>query len=235
MMSHTPPTPARAPRGRAALATLAAGLHRLAARIIYGDVLALLSLPGEAAPVGATGEATDWVARFLRADEMADLAAAGDTDLHLPYVAQAIARGDRCFAIFAGDRLASYSWYATLPTGVTQELALHFPSSYVYMHHSFTARAFRGRRLHALGIHRARAALAAEAQGTAVDLLAIVSTTNVASLKSCQRAGYRRVGSFWLLGGANRLGLFRSLGSRLMGCRLLPRRRDFAFLELPAA
>ena len=206
-------------------------LHKLVTQVAYGDVLVLLRLPSAAMDRSFLRQVDGMQMRFLTPAEVRHFAAQGDTDLNLAYVDDALARGDRCFAVLEDDRLASYSWYATAPTGVTIELELHFPRPLIYMHHSFTAAAYRGRRLHTIGIVQA---LSTFEQDGPTTLLAIVSTSNAASMSSCQRAGYRPLGHFWLVGGVNRLGLYTSRAARAHGCWLAPRRNTFKLISLPA-
>ncbi len=230
IVASTLPFQRLAGRLQAGVARAGQALHALASQLIYGDVLVLLRLPSAAMDRRFLRQVEGMQMRFLTAGEVQHFARQGDTDMNLSYVAEATARGDRCFAVLEGDRLASYSWYATAPTGVTVELELNFPHPLIYMHHSFTCARYRGRRLHTIGIVQALAHF--EASGPAT-LLAIVSTSNAASMSSCQRAGYRPLGRFWLVGGANRLGLYTSREARAHGCWLAPRRSGFGFFALP--
>ena len=34
--------------------------------------------------------------------------------------------GDRCYALFDGERLAAYGWYSDLPTPIDEHFVLHF-------------------------------------------------------------------------------------------------------------
>ncbi len=71
---------------------------------------------------------------------------------------EALARGDRCYAVLDGDRLASYGWYATRPLIVAAGLDLDFDPAYAYMHTGYTHADYRGKRLHAIGMTRVVAA-----------------------------------------------------------------------------
>ena len=68
------------------------------------------------------------------------------------FVPRELAAGHQCFAIRAGDALATYGWYSTTATHFTDDLTVRFGRQWVYMHSGFTHPAYRGRRLHAFGM-----------------------------------------------------------------------------------
>jgi hypothetical protein len=93
--------------------------------------------------------------RMLEARAMDRYADDPEYDLTRRTLEEAVARGDRCAAIFDGETLASYGWYATQPIRLLEipgAPLLHFDPAYAYMYNGFTHRAYRGRRLHALGM-----------------------------------------------------------------------------------
>ncbi len=109
------------------------------------------------------------------------------------------AQFDRCHAFFDGDVLTSYGWYSTRPTPLTEidgGLILHFDPSYAYMYNGFTRPKYRGLRLHALGM---AAALMEYAKEGKKGLVSYVDSSNFASLKSCFRMGYERIGRIAIL------------------------------------
>lgn len=142
--------------------------------------------------------------RMLDASSMRPLARNPEYGLDDHMLNAAIARGDRCAAIFDSDVLASYGWYATQPIGLTEirgAPVLHFDPAYAYMYNGFTHPSYRGRRLHAIGM---AAALEVHVKEGRSGLLTYVDSSNFSSLKSCRRMGYRPFG---------RVGMF-SLGAR---------------------
>ena len=200
----------------------------IASRITYTEVLVVLRLEQtstEAPPTVPEG----CTMRLVTQGDIQRAAQEKDTELHLPYVKEALARGDRCFGVFSDERLLSYSWYSKSATGVTQELKFEFPQPHIYMHHAFTRPEARGRRLHGASI---RAALAALGQEQEANMLAIVSAANVASLKSCKRGGFAPLGHFYLLGGFNRLLAWSGQRCRRFGCNVTPRRNGFHFIAI---
>lgn len=68
-------------------------------------------------------------------------------------LARAERRCDECYAVFDGERLASFGSYS-LRTAI-DSYPVYFDSGLVYMHHGFTHPDYRGLRLHAIGMGRA--------------------------------------------------------------------------------
>lgn len=108
-------------------------------------------------------------------------------------------RGDRCFAIYDGDTLASFGWYSTQPTPLIElggGLVLHFDSAYAYMYNGFTHPKYRGQRLHAIGMAAACETYTREGKK---GLVSYVEASNFSSLKSCYRMGYESFGHVGVL------------------------------------
>lgn len=132
---------------------------------------------------------------FLGEAELVPRARAGEAELDLPFVEQALAKGDLCYGVIDGGAgagngsgtLASYGWYSSRPTPVSEGLTLHFDPTYAYMYKGFTLPAYRGKRLHGIGMARALEALVAQGKK---GLVSYVKSNNFASLKSCYRMGY---------------------------------------------
>jgi hypothetical protein len=132
------------------------------------------------------------------------------------FVARELAAGHECFAICAGDALATYGWYSTTATHFTDDLSVHFGRQWVYMHSGFTHPAYRGRRLHAFGM---TIVLSLYRTRGFKGLVSIVSADNAASLKSCARMGYRRFGT-----------IYTARPGRLLGLRQPPSWLDRVFV-----
>jgi hypothetical protein len=112
-------------------------------------------------------------------------------DMTDAFLDQALAKGDRCYAILEGDTLASYGWYSLDDTHITGELSLRFSREWMYMYKGYTLPRYRGLRFHAVGM----AALLDEASRLGLrGLLCFVEANNYSSLKSAYRLGYRDVG-----------------------------------------
>jgi acetyltransferase (GNAT) family protein len=145
-------------------------------------------------------------AMFLGEDRLREFAGDPANEMPAAFLDRALANGDECFGLIAGETLAAYGWYARKPTPLDLAgLSLHFDDPYVYMYKGFTHPRHRGRRLHAIGMTRAlEHYLGRGLKG----LVSYVESNNFASLKSCSRMGYVGFGSIYVLriGGATFVG-----------------------------
>ena len=133
--------------------------------------------------------------RFVSADELARRYE-GSYGLSVEFLRDASDRGDRCYGLFHEGVLASYGWYAAVPTPIDGHFVLHFDPTYTYMFNGYTAPAYRGMRLHAVGMCQALRAFTEEGKK---GLIAYVQSNNFASLRSVARMGYRTFGSVYAL------------------------------------
>jgi hypothetical protein len=164
-------------------------------------------------------EAPGYSGRFAEPAELEAYASAGQHELDPQFLAESRRRGDRCYAMFEGDSLAAYGWYARQPTPIDEHFVLHFDPAYTYMFKGYTAPAHRGKRLHAVGMCRA---LRAFGETGCKGLVSYVVSNNFASLKSTARMGYRRFGDLYLLRAAGRAFAYASPGCRAYGFRAEP-------------
>ena len=133
---------------------------------------------------------------FLDESRLWQLARDPENALDASFLNEALAKGDRCYAILEGEKLAAYGWYSRQPTRVDPpQLLLSFDANYVYMYKGLTKPDYRGQRLHAIGVNLALQQY--QEQGKK-GLISYVESTNVESLKSCFRLGYRLFGSIYL-------------------------------------
>lgn len=140
-------------------------------------------------------------------------------DMDEAFIDQALSRGDRCYGAFDGDILASYGWYSTRPTPVNHELTLHFHPSYAYMYKGYTLPAYRGRRLHGIGMARA---MKAHVDEGLAGLVSYVKSNNHASLKSCYRLGYEDFGKIYVVKLRGRYRTYATKGCARYGFRVEP-------------
>jgi hypothetical protein len=154
--------------------------------------LTMLSVTPETVDTGFLSGHAEHVHRFLSPPELEALS--GDPVYQMPpdFLSQAIAKGDRCYAILDGAVLASYGWYSRVETLVTDDLALRFGPEWVYMYKGFTRPEYRGQRLHAIGMAKAMIEYADEGYRGVVSF---VEANNFSSLKSCYRMGYVKAGT----------------------------------------
>lgn len=155
---------------------------------------------------------------FLPAEALAAFARDPATELSAEFLESALQAGDQCYAICDGGQLASYGWYSIRPTPAgSAELLLHFSSRYVYMYKGFTDTRYRGQRLHAIGMTRALQHYLSKGYG---GIVSYVESTNLDSLKSCARMGYRVFGSIYLVRIFGRTFAFSSPGCRRFDFRV---------------
>jgi len=153
--------------------------------------------------------------RFLTADEVATFAEDPNYFIDPALVEGVRAGRELCFAALAGDRLAAFGCYAleNVPPEQAAGAAMSLPADTAYMSYGFTHPDFRGARLHGLVMGLALQQLSARG---ITKLVSIVAWTNWASLKSCDRLGYARVGNMITVGGRSRaVGIYPRAAKRL--------------------
>ncbi len=175
--------------------------------------------PGDVdgAPIESAGR---FACRFLEPGEIARLA--GDLDaVGERILREAITRNDLCHVVLDGERLANIGFYANRPTPILNDLMVHFDSRHWYMYGAFTPAAYRGHRLHALGILGA----ARELFGRQVPaLVGVYEWTNYRSMVSALRMGWRQCGTLYRVQAGSWLRLGSSPAARAIGMRLESRR-----------
>jgi len=128
---------------------------------------------------------------FLTDEELYRFSKDEPTELPEDFITEAIARGDRCFGVVDGRRLASFTWYSNRPTDMSDDLQVSFDPRYVYTYKGYTHPDYRGQRLHGKGM--AMACIAYDKMNYA-GAVAYVEANNFSSLKSCYRLGYQDFG-----------------------------------------
>jgi hypothetical protein len=208
-------------------AALRFAAQALGVRVLRG--LVLESVPAETeVPAGLTqGFQTPRALRRFASDPANEMSPF--------FIADAIARGDRCYAICNGPMPVFTSWYSRRPTstGGAGGLVLHFDPQYVYMYKAYTQPEHRGQRLYQAAVSRVFAHFAAKG---ARGFLSYVEATNLASLKSLRRMGYRVFGSIYVVRLFGRHYTFASAGCKPFGFRLenrAPRRNLPERLQSP--
>jgi hypothetical protein len=166
---------------------------RLAKRLAGLQVSRILWLRADALPA-ARPLPEGFVFRFLEPAEVERYALDSANELDGWLVERAWRGHDLCFAALAGDRLASYGWYALGSIEPAQffQVGMSYPDDVAYMYAGFTHPDFRGQRLHAIGMELALRALA---EHGVYHLVSYVDWINWPSLRSCQRLGYEDLGA----------------------------------------
>jgi hypothetical protein len=189
---------------------------RLINRVVRLDVLKAMRVSLTDVPSAEMFDAPGFDARFVLPAELEASARAGTHDFTPEFLDRAITRGDRCYGIFEGATLASYGWYAEQPTEINEHYMLHFDPAFTYMFKGYTLPAYRGKRLHAVGMCRALRAFTEEGKK---GLVSYVASNNFASLRSVARMGYQIFGDLYLVRTAKHALAFASSGCLAFGVR----------------
>jgi hypothetical protein len=165
--------------------------------------------------------AAPFQARFAKPEELerARRQDGWEEELNPSFLEPAFAKGDECFAIFDGDKLASVGWYARTPTAISTSQRLHFDPSWAYMYKGYTIPAYRGKRLHGIGMSLA---LQSFSERGARGLISYVEFNNLQSLRSVERTGYRLFGDIYLANIGGRERSYATPGCRAYGFYLEP-------------
>ncbi|HVU51889.1 MAG TPA: GNAT family acetyltransferase [Polyangia bacterium] len=197
-----------------------AALHdlrcRAVNRLLSVDILRAIRVSMADVPSPDMFDAPGFEARFLSPGELEAKAREGTHDFSLEFLERARQRGDRCYGIFDGDTLASHGWYAERATPIDERYMLHFDSAFTYMFKGWTLPAYRGQRLHAIGMCRALRAFTEEGKK---GLVSYVASNNFASLRSVARMGYRIFGNLYLARAGTHALAFASGGCLAYGVR----------------
>jgi hypothetical protein len=137
--------------------------------------------------------------RFVTLSELRRWSSDPAYELDEEFLKQAAQEEHECFGILDGGLLVSYGWYSRRSTDLDEGWQLHFECRFVYMFKGFTLPAYRGQRLHAVGMGRA---LRLYRERGVRGIVSYVDAHNLASLKSCDRMGYQPFGQIWLWGRA---------------------------------
>ena len=164
--------------------------------------------------------------RFLAPDEANRFACQldGATARIIP---EALARGDALYVVLDGELLANIGFYAEGPTPILNDLVVHFDPPPRYMYRGYTQVAYRGRRLHALGILRAAMELF---DHQVPQLVTICERTNYPATISVLRMGWKPCGTLYRVGVGAWSWLGRTAAARGMGMHLQPRRLETSVL-----
>jgi hypothetical protein len=195
---------------------LGRGAYVAANNVLALSILDCVRLGREDVDESFADPGAEYECRFLEPDEVR--AFAGELDATARKVAvEAIARGDRCYGVFESGQPANLSCYSPHPTPVLNDLVVHFDSPRWYMYGAWTPPAYRGRRLHALGVLRAALELFDQ---DVPELVGVCERTNYRSLVSARRMGWKASGALYRvgLGPWGRLGRSRAAGR--LGMRL---------------
>ena len=166
--------------------------------------------------------AAQYRGRFLNKDALLPFTKDPEYQMTEPFLDDAFATGNECYAISDGDILASYCWYGKVSSPISDELAVDYSPAYVYVWKAYTHPDYRGRRLHALGM--AQALHAYRERGYA-GLLCMVEANNYRSFNSVYRLGFKNTGRIYVVRLFGRHFVYHTAACRRYGFRVHSNRR----------
>ena len=177
-------------------ATLHELQNRLINKVVHFEILKGMTVRTRDVKDPSLFEAPGFDARFVDPEQLREYAQDSAYQMTPEFLRTALARRDRCYALFNGSKLAAYGWYSSLPSPLDEHFVLHFDRAWTYMYKGYTMPAYRGKRLHAVGMCRALQALTEEGRE---GLISCVGSSNFASLHSVTRMGYKIFGDVYML------------------------------------
>ena len=137
------------------------------------------------------GEHPEFSGEIVAGDDIVSLV---DSEIHIAekFVVGAQHRGDWAYVLRDGQRVASYGWYSKQSVPIDEHFSLQFSKDYTYMYKGYTHKDYRGKNLHAFGMAHA---LSIAVKSGNLGLISYVEGDNFASLRSCDRLGYKIFGT----------------------------------------
>jgi hypothetical protein len=133
--------------------------------------------------------------RHATPDELRSAGPEWTCEMPPAFLDSALSQGHECVGCFDGKKLASIGWYSRTPTPASDSLLLEFDPAWAYMYKGFTLDAYRGKRLHGIGMSYA---LRHYTERGARGLISFVEFNNLKSLRSVEKMGYRVFGSIYV-------------------------------------
>ena len=156
---------------------------------------------------------------FLNRKQILKYSKDPNNDMSEKFVEEALRHKEECFAVLDGVKLASYSWFSSMPSHARGELYFYFDKSYKYRHKAYTYPQYRGQRLNT--IFRAKACEKYTKRGFK-GLLSVVEYHNLNSLRSNYRLGPKDIGNIYVLMVFGKYFSYADAGARKYGFKLKP-------------
>jgi len=196
--------------------TLYRSAYVMANQVVAVSIFNCLQLRPEDVNTALLASGGRYERRFLGPGEIRRFAGAlGPSGKRVAH--EALARGDACYAVLDGGRLASFSCYSPHPTPILNDLMVGFDPPRWYMYGAWTPVSHRGRRLHGLGV--IGASLELFERGVPA-LVGVYERTNYRSMVSAQRMGWKPCGTLFRLGVGHWTRLGGSAEAQRIGIRL---------------
>jgi hypothetical protein len=190
---------------------------RLINRVVHFEIMKGMTVRTRDVKDPGLFEAPGFDGRFVDEEQLREYAQDSAHQMTPEFLRTALARRDRCYALFEGSTLAAYGWYSDLPSPLDDHFVLHFDRAWTYMYKGYTMPAYRGKRLHAVGMCCALRALTEEGQE---GLISCVGSNNFASLHSVTRMGYKIFGDVYMLRARGGSFTYATRGCREYGFRV---------------
>lgn len=186
-------------------------------RLIYFKIFRIMSLPLADADPAYLGEAPGFDGLFLDAKSCRRLADNPIYNLSKTFLDQALANGDKCYAYFQDDAIASYNWFSDKPGIIVDRFKFHYDNAFFYGHTGLTLPKYRGRRLYAFGL-----AAGLKDYGTRGyrGLIGIVEAQNYNAVRSNFRTGYKSFGTIFIIRLFGRYIIHASKGCKKHSCSM---------------
>lgn len=171
-------------------------LVRISRFATYSNILVCMTLTEDSLNAKSLEVDSRYSCRFLSDEEIRFYAEDPANDLPKDFVDLALSHSDLCFAILDGDKLASYGWYTKRAATFLPTIDIHFDPAWIYMYRGCTLPAYRGQRLHAVGMaHAMKIFVSKGSKG----LISYVEASNFDSLRSVFRMGYSAIGKIFVI------------------------------------
>jgi hypothetical protein len=201
---------------------LARGTYVMANQVIALTIFDCMYLRPEHVNRSLVEPGGSYSGRFLEPEEVARFA----RDLDAPgerVLLHAIERGDACYAVLEGERLANVGFYSSKATPLLNDLLVKFEEPSWYMYGAYTPKAYRGHKLHGRGV--VGACLEFFDQGAPI-VVSGYERTNYRSMVSAYRMGWKPCGSIYRIGIGPWTHLGRTARAREIGMRLALRNEE---------
>jgi len=160
-------------------------------RMVYFKVLKGMTLTLDTIDIRCLQPHQKYSGEIVAGDAIRSLISHG-SDVSPDFVECAIGRNDWACVFWDGQHLVSSGWYSNQSVPIDEYFSICFSKDYTYMYKGFTHSDYRGEKLHAYGM---ASALSAVVRGGKNGLISYVEIDNFASLKSCDRLGYKIFGT----------------------------------------
>jgi len=165
-------------------------------RAVKGQIFNVYALPTDGFTTNTfIADSIPYSFGFMELEQLLPLIRPEEMTMNHEFAKKGYAKGDKCFGVIDGENLAHYSWYATSPTVVLDELKFHFMKNKVYMFNAYTSRKYRGKKLYPLAVTQAVKSYISKGFDGA---LTIIAANNYSSISAIKQIGFSAIGRFYV-------------------------------------